>query len=54
LVFDGRSPRGLGEVMSGFALAALAVYWGYVRRIERHAQVAELAGEAAAETVEGG
>lgn len=54
LVFDGRSPRGLGEVMSGFALASLAVYWAYVRRIERHArEAAALPEEAAAETVEG-
>jgi len=37
LLFDGRTPRGLAEVMSGFALASLAVFWGLVRPVERHA-----------------
>jgi len=43
LLFDGRTPRGLAEVMLGFALAALAVFSGLVRPVERDArQVAPL------------
>jgi len=34
LLFDGRTPRGLAEVMSGFALASLVVFWGLVRPSE--------------------
>lgn len=40
LLFDGRTPRGLGMVMSGFALATLAVYFIYVRPIERRERMA--------------
>ncbi|MFZ0978716.1 MAG: multidrug effflux MFS transporter [Candidatus Acidiferrales bacterium] len=54
LLFDGRTPRGLAEVMSGFALAALAVFWGIVRRGEAHAhEAAPLPQEASVETIEG-
>lgn len=54
LLFDGHTPRGLAEVMSGFALAALAVFWGIVRRVElRTREVVPSAQEAAAETTEG-
>jgi len=38
LLFDGRTPRGLAEVMSGFALASLVVFWGFVRPVERGAR----------------
>lgn len=37
LLFDGRTPRGLAEVMSGFALASLLVFWGFLRPLERRA-----------------
>jgi DHA1 family bicyclomycin/chloramphenicol resistance-like MFS transporter len=54
LMFDGHTPRGLAEVMSGFALAALAVFWGIVRRVERRTrEAAPLPQEDAAETIEG-
>jgi hypothetical protein len=40
--------------MSGFALAALAVFWGIVRRVERRTrEAAPLPQEDAAETIEG-
>ncbi len=53
-LFDGRTPRGLAEVMSVFALATLAVFWGFVRPMERRArEAASLPREAAAETIEG-
>jgi MFS transporter, DHA1 family, multidrug resistance protein len=52
LLFDGHTPRGLAEVMSGFALASLAVYWGVVRRVERRARQAAPLERAAAETIE--
>ncbi len=51
LLFDGRTPRGLAEVMSGFALASLLVFWGFVRPHER--ETVPLPEEAAAETAEG-
>jgi DHA1 family bicyclomycin/chloramphenicol resistance-like MFS transporter len=54
LLFDGHTPRGLAEVMSGFALASLAVYWGFVRPYERRLRGAELlAKRTAAGTIEG-
>jgi DHA1 family bicyclomycin/chloramphenicol resistance-like MFS transporter len=54
LLFDGRTPRGLAEVMGAFALASVAVYWGLVRPHERRARGAELLAErAAAGTIEG-
>jgi DHA1 family bicyclomycin/chloramphenicol resistance-like MFS transporter len=53
LLFDGRTPRGLAEVMLGFALASLAVYWGYVWPHERRAHEAAPLPEEAAETIEG-
>ena len=53
-LFDGHTPRGLAEVMSGFALASLAVYWGFVRPHERRARGAEpLAKTAVVGTTEG-
>jgi DHA1 family bicyclomycin/chloramphenicol resistance-like MFS transporter len=42
LLFDGRTPRGLAEVMSGFALASLLVFWCLVRPAERRAHEGEL------------
>ncbi len=54
LLFDGRTPRGLAEVMSGFALASLIVFWTWVLPIERRSrEVAALSEEVAAETAEG-
>jgi DHA1 family bicyclomycin/chloramphenicol resistance-like MFS transporter len=53
-LFDGHTPRGLAEVMSGFALASVAVYWGFVRPYERRVRGAEpLAKRAATGTIEG-
>jgi DHA1 family bicyclomycin/chloramphenicol resistance-like MFS transporter len=52
-MFDGHSPRGLGEVMSAFALASLLVYLGFVRPYERRAHdAAALQESAAAGTIE--
>jgi len=54
LLFDGRTPRGLAEVMSGFALAALIVFWTIVFPIERHSrEVGNLSEGVVAETVDG-
>jgi len=54
LLFDGRTPRGLAEVMSGFALASLAVFWGFVHPTERGArEAAALSEQTAAETIKG-
>jgi MFS transporter, DHA1 family, multidrug resistance protein len=55
LLFDGRSPRGLAEVMSGFALASAIAYWAFVRRLDKPtAELVRLAEQAPAETIEGG
>ena len=47
-LFDGHTPRGLAEVMSGCALACLAVYWGFVRPHERRVRGAEPLAKTAA------
>ncbi len=53
-LFDGHTPRGITEVMAGFALAAATAYWTLVRPHERRLHAAAmLSAEAAAETTEG-
>ena len=47
LLFDGRTPRGLGMVMSGFALAAMTAYLVFVRRADaRERETARPGGQA--------
>jgi MFS transporter, DHA1 family, multidrug resistance protein len=54
LLFDGRTPRGLAAVMSGFALSSLAVFWGLVRPAERDArQAAPLPEPSGREMIDG-